>query len=83
MKAELSPEMHYELMKGKCSHLEIQIMKASVLMRQGMSKEEALSKSGISELQFDDNYSKVFPGSTLETLKKFIEIAKEERESQG
>jgi hypothetical protein len=78
--SEFTPEMHYELLKDECSHLEIMIMTASVYMRRGMSKEKALAKCSITESQFNDNYSKVFPGSTLETLEKFIEIEREERE---
>lgn len=77
---EFTPAMHLELLQDECSHLEMMIMTASVYMRRGMPKEEALAKCGITESQFNDNYSKVFPGSTLETLEKFIEIEREERE---
>ena len=79
---EFTPEMHYEMLQDECSHLEMMIMAASVHMRRGMPKAEALAKFHITERQFDDNYSKVFPGSTLETLEKFIEIEREEREKR-
>ncbi|MBO7566054.1 MAG: hypothetical protein J6T60_03025 [Bacteroidales bacterium] len=80
LNSEFTPEMHLEMLGDECSFLEMMIMKASVYMRRGMPKDEALAKCHITESQFNDNYSKVFPGSTLETLEKFIEIEREERE---
>ena len=77
---EFTPEMHFELLQDECSHLEMMIRTASVKMRRGMPKEEALAKCGITESQFNDNYSTVYPGSSLEDLEIIIEIEREERE---
>ncbi len=80
---EFTPAMHLDLLGDECSQLDMKIMTASVYMRRGMSKQDALNECGLTEKQFDENYSRVFPGSTLETLKKFIEIARVEREKRA
>ena len=74
MKPEFTAEMHYEMLEDECSFFEIMIRKASVLMRKGIPKESACQQCGITMQQFKDNYSKIYPGNTLETLEDLIKI---------
>lgn len=74
MKDEFSVEMHHEMLEDEYSLFELQIMKASVLMRRGIPKIDACKKCGITYEQFAENYSKVYPDSNLEVLDRLIEI---------
>lgn len=76
---EFEGGMHYDMLKDECSYLEIMIMQACVLMRHGKSKSEALEECGITEKEFDENYSIVFPGATLDQLDEIIRICRRER----
>lgn len=66
MQPEFTAEMHYDLLSGECSHLEVMIMAAFCEIEKGVPVQKACEKHGITIEQFKDNYSKVFPGSSYE-----------------
>lgn len=73
--------IYYDLLTDE-SELGIAIMEACVLMRHGKSKQEALRACKMSEKQFDENYSKVFPGRTLEQLDEINRICREQNKKK-
>ena len=66
--SEFTPEMHYELLSGECSHLEIMIMSACAETKNGMPLSDACKKYKISIQDFRDNFEKIFPGSSFAKL---------------
>ncbi|MBR4265688.1 MAG: hypothetical protein IKQ46_06500 [Bacteroidales bacterium] len=72
--SEFTPEMHYSMLSGECSYLEIMVMAARAETKNGMSLSDACKKYKITVQDFRDNYEKVFPGSLFkETFPDYLE----------
>ncbi len=53
MKDDLTTERHAELMEGEATMQEMKYMGILGAMERGFSKEQALSRYGVSEVEFD------------------------------
>lgn len=69
MKEELTTLMHSEFFDDPQERVEILVMGAAVRIQKGGSKNEILSKYGITEQQYDETFKRIFPHGLPKDIK--------------